>query len=126
VNEVKFDPKLVASFAVYFIVFALILTSCTHGHCPNPLNKNQKVASKIWIYKYDQSKQCEPNQGVAISEMQKDLNEMKIKVFETKKQYDGLMRIQACGAFTGMANMFLIKSTDLNKATSRGFLQWDF
>ncbi len=114
------------SKVIIILLSLLSLNACTHGHCPDPLDKNKKITDRVWVYKYDQSKQCGVNKGVELTKMQKDFDKMGVDVFESKKQYDGLMRIQACGAFTGLANMFLIKKTDLNKVTSRGYQQWDF
>lgn len=111
-----------------FILFVFnLLMACTHGHCPqtNTSTKDPK-ATKVWVYKYDQSKQCDKKPGTSIEVMLKDFKDMSITVYESKKQYDGLMRIQACGAFTGLANVFLIQKEDLNKAVSRGYQTWDF
>jgi hypothetical protein len=109
------------------LLFFNFLLACTHGHCPqtNRSTKDPK-ATKIWVYKYDQSKQCDKKPGTAIEVMLKDFKAMSVTVFESKKQYDGLMRIQACGAFTGLANVFLIQKDDLNKVISRGYQTWDF
>lgn len=109
-----------------FVIIFLFLNACTHGHCPNPLTKGKKVESKIWVYKYDKSKQCSSTAGVSIESMLNEFKIMDVKVYESQKKYDGLLRIQACGAFTGLANMFLIQKTDLDKVASRGFQQWDF
>lgn len=104
----------------------LLLQGCTTGHCPNPKSKNAPTSSKVWVYKYDQSKQCDKTEGTTIEVMMKDFKDMAVTVYESKKEYDGLMRIQACGAYTGLANLFLIEKEDLAKVTNRGFQQWDF
>lgn len=121
-KSVLVTKKIVVTLFV-FLGFTL---GCTHGHCPDPKAKVKPKAERIWVYKYDQSKQCDLKPGISLESMQKDFNEMKIQVYDSKKQYDGLMRIQACGAFTGLANLFLISIEDLDKANSRGYQQWDF
>ena len=113
-------------FNILSIVGFIGLLGCTHGYCPDPLTKRKPKVSNVWVYKYDQSKQCDTKPGVSIEDMMKDFNDLKVTVLESKKQFDGLMRIQACGAFTGMANMFLISKEDFDKASSRGYQRWDF
>lgn len=118
--------KPLQGFNIIFLFVFLYLAGCTHGHCPDPRTKNSPKVTKVWVYKYDQSKQCDKVEGIPVEKMLVDFKDMGVVVFESKKQYDGLTRIQACGAFTGLANMFYIKTDDLDKVTSRGFQKWDF
>ncbi len=109
------------------LILALgFLTGCMTGHCPPKGSKKVPEATKSWVYKYDQSKQCQKTEGLSLESMSKELSELKIFIFESKKKYDGLMRVQVCGAYTGQANLYLINSTDLDKAQANGFQLWDF
>jgi hypothetical protein len=116
--------KLINAIIIAFC--CVYLAGCVHGHCQSSANKSKSKISRVWVYKYDQSKQCQKTAGLSLESMALELKEINVSVFESKKEYDGLMRIQACGAFTGLANKYLIKKEDLDKVTNRGFLQWDF
>lgn len=109
-----------------FLIIIFLLSACTTGHCPPKGSKTSSTRSKVWVYKYDQSKQCQKTEGVSLDVMAKELAEHKIYVHESKKEYDGLMRVQVCGAYTGLANLFLINISDIDKALAQGFQQWDF
>lgn len=82
----------------------------------------EKMPSRVWIYKYDGSKQCGTGEKISLSTMEKDLKG--IKVFKRKSENDGKMRIQMCGTPTGTANVYEIKYSDLEKAQSLGFNLW--
>ncbi len=123
-NAWSLDLPLTKTFCLIFFFNAVV--ACTHGHCPQEKTKNQPKTSKVWVYKYDQSKQCDLKPGTSLEVMSADFKTMNVTVYESKKKYDGLMRIQACGAFTGLANLFLIEKSDLEKVESRGFQLWDF
>ncbi len=119
---------------LFLIGFALLGTACSLKHCRGPGDKPLpqkntgkkalKTENSIWVYKYDGGKQCDRRPPVGIKTAQKDLGE--IPVLEAKKQNDGLMRIQACGAPTGMANTYKINKADLSDAEARGFKPWTF
>lgn len=112
--------------SVLFIFIFFIISGCTHGHCNKSKTAPNKAVTKVWVYKYDQSKQCQEKSGLELTSMAKDFDDLKINVYDSKKSYDGLSRMQVCGAFTGMANLFLIDISNLEKAGSRGYLKWDF
>ena len=118
------------------LFFLLVLTSCTLAPCRGPkepvvprtgenaVGPQPEGSKYVWVYRYDNSKQCETIPGVSLEEGQKDLGS--IEVFASKKQYDGLMRIQACGAPTGKANTYKILRSDLPAAESSGYQEWKF
>jgi hypothetical protein len=82
------------------------------------------VEKRVFVYKYDGSKQCGAAAGVSPEVMAKELQG--IKVFSKENKMDGLMHIQVCGAATGKANVFEIKAEDLAKAQAKGFQEWKF
>ena len=110
----------------YFpMALVLVISGCTLGHCPGP-NAAQKKTSKIWVFKYDKSRQCHKEEGLLLKKMQKELDTLQVKVFMSKKKYDGLMRTQTCGAYTGRANLYLIYRSDFEKVQKKGFEKWNY
>lgn len=108
-----------------FLLAVLIGTGCANGHC----NRQGKPdipddMRKILVFKYDGSRQCEPDSGVPENEMAKELSE--IKVYSVEKKSDGQPRVQVCGALTGYANVYKIKAENLPLAEALGFKKWDF
>jgi len=79
---------------------------------------------KILVFKYDGSRQCEPDSGVSENTMSKELTE--VKVYSAEKKSDGQPRVQVCGALTGYANVYKIKAENLPLAEALGFKKWDF
>lgn len=113
--------KLGLTFFLLFFTFG-----CASGHCgrdgkPQDANQEKK---KIFIYKYDGSKQCEEHTGTDIDDMRTEL--LGIKIFSMSKKSDGQMRVQVCGALTGKANVYEISAKDLSKAEALGFKKWNF
>jgi len=99
---------------------------CASGHCGRD-GKAVNVSSsklKVFVYKYDGSKQCEKGTGTELKSMAAELSS--IKVFSMSKKSDGQIRVQVCGALTGMANVYEISSADLAKAEALGFKKWSF
>ncbi|HAG92459.1 MAG TPA: hypothetical protein DCL41_11330 [Bdellovibrionales bacterium] len=82
----------------------------------------QENMEKVLVAKHDGSKQCDKKSGTSLDVMVKDLGE--IKVYDQFKAQDDLMRIQVCGAPTGMHNVYEISKSDLKKATQVGFTLW--
>ena len=87
-----------------------------------PISKDQ--IETVRVYKYDGTKQCSKGKEVTLNVMAEELKGL--DVFVKEKLSDGLMRIQVCGQSTGMANVYEIRRSDLEKAESRGFKVWDF
>lgn len=112
---------------------ALIFVACSTGHCRRdgkevlkkidpkpPKGYEQENLGSIKVAKADGSQQCGVRVGVSLEDMAK--KELPgIKVLSSAKQNDGLMRIQSCGAETGMLNTYEIRHQDLLKAQKAGF-----
>lgn len=80
------------------------------------------VADRIFVHKPDGSLQCNQGSPISVEEMKKDLKD--IPVYSSRKQNDGQMRIQVCGAPTGMSNVYEIDRAQLQKAIELGFEEW--
>ena len=112
-------------FPLDFLFLVIVGAGCVSGHC----NRHEKPdipddMKKILVFKYDGSRQCEPDSGISENEMAKELSE--IKVYSIEKKNDGQPRVQVCGALTGYANVYKIKSKNLPLAEALGFKKWDF
>ena len=126
------------SFLYLLAIFLLI--GCTSSSCRKPLRSYPKTVEEptpktsledagqenatVFVYKYDGSLQCQPGTAVPLQEMEKEL--AGVKVLAKEKRRDGLMHIQACGAKTGIANVYKIRFRDQGLAEEKGFRVWDF
>lgn len=114
-------------------LMALGLLGCASGHCRGQENlteaaklkwqdaealKEQKK-KRVFVYKPDGSLQCGMGQAISVKAMSEQLQG--VTIFSMKKQSDGLMRIQRCGASTDKINVYEISAMDLEKATKEGF-----
>ncbi|MCB0379296.1 MAG: hypothetical protein KDD33_12455 [Bdellovibrionales bacterium] len=110
----------------------LALTACSTGHCRRdgtkvnikedvkpPSGYQREHLGSVLIAKSDGSLQCGMKRGLSIQEMTHELEG--IEVFSSHKAHDGLMRLQTCGAETGMLNVFEIQAQDLSRAQKLGF-----
>lgn len=109
----------------------LLFASCTTGQCkrdgtPVLTNEESKTISEqemaneiILVGKSDQSLQCGYNVGVSLRQMAQELEG--VQIIKTEKRHDGLMRIQSCGAPTGMMNVYSIYRKDVKKAVKLGY-----
>ena len=106
--------------------------ACSTGHCRRdgtkvpakedvqpPTGYTQENLGSIFISKPDGSLQCGMKSGMSLEHMQEQLGS--ITILSSEKKHDGLMRVQACGATTGMLNVYEIRQQDLSKAQSLGF-----
>ena len=111
---------------ILFFILSSIAVGCASGHCGRDGKAVEMDASKlkIFVYKYDGSKQCEQGTGTDLKTMSAELSS--VKIFSMSKKSDGQMRVQVCGALTGMANVYEISAADLAKAESLGFKKWSF
>lgn len=125
----KFRP------ALKFLLWSctLIVVACSTGHCRRgekdvlkpldpkpPTGYEEEDLGSLFVGKSDGSLQCGMREGIPLKEMaKKDLP--KVKILSSEKKNDGLMRIQSCGAATGMLNVYEIKHQDLRKAQRAGF-----
>ena len=85
-----------------------------------PTSYKQKNLGQVIIAKADGSLQCEPNSGLALSQMAEE-QLANIEIISSLKQSDGLVRIRLCGEETGVLNTYKIHGKDLVKAQKAGF-----
>lgn len=132
--------------AIFGIISALC--SCSVGNCrsngqmiyqkdllaqgdaqaaANEKNSSDKSANyenperRVFVYKQDGGKQCEPGTAISLNKMARELKN--IKIFSKKKgQGDGFV-IALCGAHGTGINVFEIGVKDLEKAKELGFLE---
>lgn len=118
--------KTFVLLAILFFGFNLSLGGCASGHCGRDGKAVQMDLSKkkVFVYKYDGSKQCDDTPGADLKEMAAEFSG--VKIFSMNKKSDGQIRVQVCGALTGMANVFEISAKDLSKAEALGFKEWSF
>jgi hypothetical protein len=114
-----------------FWLACLTLGACATGQCKRDgtlvqadeetttITEQQLANEIILIGKSDQSLQCGYNIGVSISRMAQELEN--IQILRSEKRHDGLMRIQTCGAPTGMMNVYAIYRKDVKKAVKMGY-----
>ena len=113
----------------------VLLVACSTGHCRRdgtkvpakedvkpPTGYEAQELGTVKVAKSDGSKQCGMGPGVSLSVMKKELHET--KVLSSTKVHDGLMRVQVCGASTGMLNVYEIPRADLAKALRKGFSEF--
>lgn len=113
------------------ILVVVACAACTTGQCrrdgtPVVTDDSAKTISEeklanevISISKSDNSLQCGYNVGITLEVMAQELQGMSI--LKSEKKHDGLMRIQSCGAPTGMMNVYQIYRKDAKKAVKLGF-----
>lgn len=113
------------------VLVVLFLVGCTTGQCrrdgtpvapeegAQTISESQLANEIIAVGKSDNSLQCGYNVGVSLDEMAKELEG--IKILKSEKKHDGLMRIQTCGAQTGMMNVYSIYRKDVKKAVKMGY-----
>lgn len=111
----------------------LFCVACSTGHCRRdgkgvlekvdpkpPTGYEQENLGSITVAKADGSLQCEVKMGTKLEDMAQELLPG-IEILSSEKRSDGLLRIQACGAATGMLNTYTIRHQDLRKAQMAGF-----
>ncbi len=98
--------------------------SAANGSQPAPNNPTAPSNAAVIVYKEDGSLQCAMGKPVKIDDMEKELKG--IPVLGREKKSDGMMRIQLCGAPTGMMNTFKIPANRLSDAQKLGFKKWAF
>lgn len=106
-----------------------LLTSCVSGYCRTlhdeaESKKCQEPKETVKVFKYDDSRQCGMGAAVPLEVMEKEL--VGIKAIAREHLSDGMMRMQLCGASTGMANVYTIPYKELKKAEDKGFRIWKF
>lgn len=73
------------------------------------------------VFKYDGTLQCGGGSERSLADMRKALDAAGVTVLKQRKDSDGMIRIQMCGASTGKINVFVISSEDLEAARALGF-----
>lgn len=74
----------------------------------------------VKVFKYDNSTQCAKD-GIALEEMQLELENLGIEVSCAQKGDDGMMRPMVCGASTGKLNVYRISADKISDAVTAGF-----
>lgn len=79
-------------------------------------------AQAVEIYKPDGSRQCEPESGISLSDMEKTLMDAGIVVSSSRRDHDCFFRPAVCGAGTSNINVYAIKVDQLPAAQALGFV----
>lgn len=115
----------------WILLIAVAAVGCTTGQCRrdgSPVLENQegKTLSEqdlanevVLVSKSDGSLQCGYKIGVTMEAMAQEL--AGIEILKSEKRSDGLMRIQSCGAPTGMLNVYHIYRKDVKTALKLGY-----
>lgn len=118
------------------LLLGILCGACAKGNCRQQTSHSAEVkknlkdkatelgSGRIFVYKYDGSLQCQAGKGRALSDMEKELKEL--RVYSKQKKSDNLMRMTLCGAPTGVANLYEISAADEQKASNYGFKLWTF
>ena len=75
----------------------------------------------VHIYKYSESKQCNPGSGIDIKDMAQELIDSKIMVYQSYKALDGLLYSVSCGENTGDINVYVIEKIGLMDSMLKGY-----
>lgn len=81
------------------------------------------AANTLFVFKADGTLQCGKSHGVSLHSMEQELRSAGIKVFSSRKGYDGREGIALCGTPTGQINVYEIASSDVSEALGLGFKQ---
>ena len=119
------------STIVRSVIVLFVAVGCTSGQCRRdgvPVKTKEQVQTLseqeladevVLIAKTDGSLQCGYKIGIKLDHMASEL--ANIEILKTEKKHDGLMRIQSCGAPTGMMNVFHIHRKNVRKAVKLGY-----
>jgi hypothetical protein len=77
----------------------------------------------VEVYKYDLSRQCEPDSGISLHDMKQELIDAGIDIISARNGSDDKIRVTVCGASTGNLNIYKINEKDLGTADKIGFQQ---
>lgn len=75
----------------------------------------------VHVYKYSHKQQCMDQSGVDIHEMEKELVDSKVLVYQRYEAIDGLDHSISCGGETGHINVYVIEKSGLESSLSMGF-----
>ena len=123
-------------------LLAFFAVACANGPChslrhPELIQQTNPVATgevkeggasvagegKVFVSKADGSLQCGMAKGDTPSEMEKQLEG--IKVYSRENRPDGKMHMQVCGSPTGRVNVYEIPNASLAEAEKRGFKRFE-
>jgi hypothetical protein len=80
------------------------------------------LVETVWVMRLDGALQCGMAEPETLEAGAQELLKAGVKVLEQRKQGDGKMRIQVCGAPQGSGNAYRIAKRDLKRAKKLGFL----
>ena len=88
---------------------------------PTPAIPAPPPITNLDVYMYQGSHQCE-NNGIAVGDMQKQLQMAGVPVINSSCGTDGRAYATVCGGADGKINIFTIPSNALNNALAQGFM----
>ena len=96
------------------------------GHC-YPVSYSEIIYPEsknkffVNIYKYSDQIQCAPDSGEALDNMEKELGDSKVMVYQRYKAVDGLQYPISCGEKTGEINVYVIEKASLENSVLKGY-----
>lgn len=75
----------------------------------------------VWVARPDGGQSCNPKKAETLAHAAKALKKVGVRVSASKKDHDGQMHIQMCGADAGTLNTFEIRAQDWPKAKKLGY-----
>ena len=85
--------------------------------------EDTSAASTLFVFKPDGTIHCNKSPGMTLDRIGQELSSAGIKVFSSRKGYDGREGIALCGTPTGQINVYEIASSDVFEALRLGFKQ---
>jgi len=82
-------------------------------------------ANHIWVSRPDGALGCEPEKAQSIDAGRAELRKAGVRVHDSRKTSDGMMRVQVCGTPSGAHNAYRITKKSLKRAESLGYVKLD-
>ena len=111
--------SIAVSIAVSIGVLALSLLAGLPSAAAAP---KAPAAETVWVMRSDGALQCGMAEPQSLEAGAQELMKAGVKVLEQRKQDDGKMRIQVCGAPQGTGNAYRIAKRDVKRAKKLGFV----
>ena len=93
-----------------------------HSLAYSEMDRENRDKYFVHVYKYSEKKQCmDLSSGVNIHEMEKELVDSKIVVYQRYEAIDGLDYSIACEEETGHINVYVIEKSSLGESLLKGF-----
>ncbi|MCM2324671.1 MAG: hypothetical protein NDJ90_15535 [Oligoflexia bacterium] len=107
----------------FFPVSLILLVGLTlaTGACAAAKKSPAPIDDALWVIRSDGELSCGMKKGQPLEAAAAELERAGVKVLESRKSNDGMMRIQMCGAATGSLNAFRIARKELEAAKALGF-----